>query len=550
MAEQLPPSVAAALGQGRREVLVALEDLEREDRELAVLTAFVLSRRDDAEYARRLAIKTVERDDSIALACRLWLMAHRADDVGVAHTLLGALDHDLVVRGRWRPALGGELLSFLRLTLRHASASVRAATLVSLRLASERDTLALTFSRVLAASLAEDLQEYVGPIADEEERQDVALVSESLGSAYGQALPLAPRALERVALDLADAAERYAQTLAGLDPLLEHVRRRALLDDAGARSTRLGRAVQTLRVLADTASTRLVQALVSFGESVTEPAEVPDPGDTSAPDLGTEVAWAPAASVPLHLFFAHGDDAAGAFDVLERLLAARGRPAEVDAVLEDLPTRVASGLLRLLARLEQHDGRVEITLTDPHSAQWQRSLMLSREVIGKRSLESIAKRARASATGTPVRLDKQHVPQANTVRQVFQAVDAILQHGQATTDDIDNIEAPRQVNYYKHGARVLGLLDEDNQPTARARALVGVDHEHRLSMAAVFFEDSAVGRAWRTWAGKDRLADVDPQSAQEFLESCAVGLSGTTPRRRASTLSAWFAELIPHHPSR
>jgi hypothetical protein len=549
MAERLPAGVRDALPNGVNAVRAALDAIASADPSLARLSLFVLSRNGDAEYARMLAIKAVGEHDSVALACRLWLMANGAGDLGVAHTLLGALDRDLIEAGGWPPALGGALLSFLRVTLRHESVSVRAAALVSLRLASERGTLASTFSPVLAGSIAHDLRESVAPVAEAEEQEDLEFVLKSLSSADGEALPLAPRTLERAALDLADCAERYADMLTGIDPLLEFVRRRALLDDAGARATQLGRAVQTLRVLADTASTRLVQALVSFGESVTELAQTPDPADASAPDFGIAIAGAPAASVPLHLFFAHGDDAARAFDVLERLIAADGRPAELDAVIEELPPRVASGLLRLLARLEQHPGRIEITLTDPHSAEWQRSLMLSPEITGEGSFKSIAKRARARTAQTPVVLGKEHVPQANTVRQVFQAVDAILQHGQATVDDIDDINNARQVNYYKHGARVLGLLDDDNQPTARARALVEVDDERRLSVAAVFFEDSAVGRAWRTWAGKDRLADVDPGTAQEFLQKCAVGLSGTTLGRRASTLRSWFEELMPHHPS-
>ena len=55
------------------------------------------------------------------------------------------------------------------------------------------------------------------------------------------------------------------------------------------------------------------------------------------------------------------------------------------------------------------------------------------------------------------------VPQADTVAQVLQAVEAIHRHGQATAKDIDNIKSSRQVNYYLQAARILGFLDEENQ---------------------------------------------------------------------------------------
>jgi len=91
------------------------------------------------------------------------------------------------------------------------------------------------------------------------------------------------------------------------------------------------------------------------------------------------------------------------------------------------------------------------------------------------------------------------------------------------------------------------LFDDDNLPTARARAIAGLPYEEQLGVTAIYFEDSAVGRAWRTWAGKQRLSDVDPNTAEAFLSACARGLSGTTPARRASTLRKWHGELMPHY---
>jgi hypothetical protein len=124
----------------------------------------------------------------------------------------------------------------------------------------------------------------------------------------------------------------------------------------------------------------------------------------------------------------------------------------------------------------------------------------------------------------------------------------MLARGVVTQADVSDVNSDRQVNYYKQGARILGFFDDDNRPTGRARAIAGLSYERRLGITAVFFEDTPIGRAWRVWAGKDRLRDVEPTTAREFLEACVVGLTGTTPPRRASTLSKWFTELMPHYP--
>lgn len=163
---------------------------------------------------------------------------------------------------------------------------------------------------------------------------------------------------------------------------------------------------------------------------------------------------------------------------------------------------------------------------------------------------TLARRARESSREIPVRITNRDVPQANEIEKVFQAVDAVLAGRKATVDDIEGITSPRQVNYYLQAARLLGFLDEDNQATSRARSLVGISLEQRLALTAVFFEDSTVGRAWRTWDGKDRLSAVEPESAQEFLEVCVIGLNPTTIKRRASTLREWQTRLARYHPSR
>ncbi|HFE45573.1 MAG TPA: hypothetical protein ENJ18_08765 [Nannocystis exedens] len=529
-------------------MLDAVKDLA--SRDLAMLTLWVLaSDGHEPEYARVLAITAAQEKTSAAMACRLWLMHHAWRDLGVATTLLGALETEAVTCGCWPKALGGSLAEFLRHSLDHPEPSVRAGVLSCLALAGPPGILRTSFTAPVARSLAEKLDARLRSIADDEEVEDLAGVKSKLEEVPENSVPaLQPRALTRVVLDLLDARDKYDGELSGLDDLVTFTRRRVLLDDAGQRALKIMRPIQTFRVLADEAATRVVQAIVNFGEAVVGVERRPDYNDLSAPDFGTAMAWAPAASVPMHLLF-QGNEARKAFTVLEAIIAAEGKPKPVRDALAQLDPAVAEALLRLITRLRQHEGNVEIVLTDPGSPEWQRTVSIGPEVLGKQTIASLMGKTRERSRRRGVVVYKDHVPQANTVEQVFQAVDAMLDKGVVSVTDIKGINNKRQVNYYRQGARILGLFDDDNQPTSRAKALIGLHYKNRLALTAIFFEDSPIGRAWRVWAGVDRLVDVDPSTAREFLQTCVVGLSGTTPKRRASTLKRWLKELTPHYPS-
>jgi hypothetical protein len=548
VAELLPLNIRAAASEGSASARRALEEIRQQDLSQFLLALWVLAATaEDLEYARMLAVGAASHRDSVALACQLWLMEQKADDTGVANTLLGVLEADAVERGQWSSVLGGDLFGFLRSCLRHPEPSVRAGVLSVLALARPSGLVAATFPAVQSIALADELERAVGDVADDEELADLHDVVQTLrGQNAVPSLPLAPRALSRVALDLLDWADsRGVQK--EIEPLVDCVRRRALLDDAGVQAVRARRPIQTFRVLAEAASTRVVQAIVAFGDAVVGVQRRPDSADVSAPDYGTQMAWAPAASVPMHLLFVD-DDARRAFTVLEGLVAAGGKPAQLDALVDGLDPAVAEALLGLIERLKQHNGRVEIVLTDPELPDWQRTVLIVPEVLGKQTVSRLMERTRSVAFRRGVVVYADHVPQANTVRQVFQAVDAMLERGVVTIADISGISTDRQVNYYKQGARILGFFDEDNRPTGRARAIADLSYDRRLGITAVFFEDTPIGRAWRAWAGKGRLKEVNPDSAKEFLETCVVGLSGSTPSRRSSTLERWFKELMPNYP--
>lgn len=550
MADLLPSAVREAAALNTAAGIRAIYQLEQQDRAHGVLALWALaSTYADAEYARVLALRVASPATSLAQACRLWLMEERAGDVGVAHTLLGILESDAVERRQWSPAIGGALDVFLRSCLRHSEPSVRVGVLSVLSLAHRAGLLAATFPAVQGRALGDELEKAVRQVVEEEECADLEEVLQTLRCARGTwTFPFATRTLARVELDLLDWVEQHQIPMNEIDSLLKCVRRRVLLDDAGVRAARTMRPLLTVRVLADRAHTRLVQAISAFNEAVVGVIRQPVFDDVSAPDFGTEMAWAPAASVPMHLYFAGDADARQAFHVLDRLVVSLGSPAALRTAIGELDPVVADALLGLVERLRQHDGHLEVVLTDPDLADFQRSVRVEPQVLGRGAAHDLMRHVRENSRRSGVVIHRNHVPQANTVEGVFQAVDAMLERGQVTLEDIEQVTSDRQVNYYKHGARVLGFFDEDNQPTGRARAIAGLSYAARLQITAIFFEDTPIGRAWRVWSRCNRLTELDPDTASQFLEECVVGLSGTTPGRRASTLRRWLEELVPHYP--
>jgi hypothetical protein len=542
-------AIREARKQGPRAVVDEARTLGEPDFGLLVLWAdHVMG--DDRESGRVLAIECAKsRDSGVARACRAWLTDQDVADLGIAHTLLGIFHRDLVETRAWPGFLIGQALRFFRAALAHSEASVRAEVLSVLTLALNKEVLGDILYAQATETFASAFARALDPIVDEEERLDLDLILAFLRECEVPRLPPAnPRALQRVTLDLLDAADSYAGMLEGIEQLIEFVQYHTLLEDAWARVARNDRPLQTLRVKAAAAAPGVIQSVIVFGEAIVGAHRRPDFEGLRAPDYGVQMAWAPAASVPIHLAFTD-DDARVAFEVLEQLVQGAVRPSSFEKVIAELHPAVTEAFLRILERLRQHEEIIEVVLTDPASPQRQRSVTIGPDTLGRESIASLMKHARLVARGRAVRVPADQVPQANTVRQVFQAVEAIVERGVATPDDIDGISNTRQVNYYKQGARVLQFLDEDNQPTSRALSIIGIDYQRRLAITAVYFEDTPVGRAWREWAGVKRLSELDPDTAQVFLAECVDGLSGTTPARRASTLRTWFLELVPHYPS-
>ena len=154
---------------------------------------------------------------------------------------------------------------------------------------------------------------------------------------------------------------------------------------------------------------------------------------------------------------------------------------------------------------------------------------------------------RHAAKAARSRLQSDQIPQADEVRRVFRVLE-LASKGQEITDEQLEV-VPRQVAYYKHAGRVLGYLDESNEPTSAGLQLIRLNADQRLISAAMHYEGADCGSTWVAWSEVNSLAEVDPASAEEFLMDVS-DLSKSTAFRRAKTLRSWLQAVLPYHYSR
>lgn len=138
------------------------------------------------------------------------------------------------------------------------------------------------------------------------------------------------------------------------------------------------------------------------------------------------------------------------------------------------------------------------------------------------------------------------IPQADELDRVFLLIDLASRFKQINSETMGGI-TDRQVSYYKHAARVLKFLDEQNCLTAAGNYVASLDNKRRLITTANQFGTSDCGWAWLSWSKVSTLSQIDKTTAANFLMDIAPGLSESTARRRAVTLKAWQQELAPYH---
>ena len=135
-----------------------------------------------------------------------------------------------------------------------------------------------------------------------------------------------------------------------------------------------------------------------------------------------------------------------------------------------------------------------------------------------------------------------YVPQANNLVKVFQVV-CLKAKGELITPEKLKLTTDRQVLYYIHAARMLGLLSHNNSINSAGFQFSVLNETQQQLTASVYFESSKCGWAWLKWAGKTKLEQLDPQSAADFLSEMCPSLSESTAVRRAKTLTKWQQDM-------
>lgn len=137
------------------------------------------------------------------------------------------------------------------------------------------------------------------------------------------------------------------------------------------------------------------------------------------------------------------------------------------------------------------------------------------------------------------------VPQGNDIEKVFQYVE-LKWKGEPVTAGNLNVDS-RLVDYYRHAALILGFLEYNGELTPQGERLALSDESTRYRITANAFEASECAWAWMNHCDITSLADIDANTAMDFLSQCCPSLSGDTISRRANTLKSWCKQLKPHY---
>jgi len=135
------------------------------------------------------------------------------------------------------------------------------------------------------------------------------------------------------------------------------------------------------------------------------------------------------------------------------------------------------------------------------------------------------------------------IPQANDLTRLMKLVTCVADNS-PFNDESEGI-TPRQINYYKRAAKLLGLLKENGFVLLPLGWKLSMEETYigKLRIFADAFENSVCGWAWMKYCNVDRIIDVDPDSATEFLINNSSGLSEDTAKRRATSLETWATEF-------
>lgn len=137
------------------------------------------------------------------------------------------------------------------------------------------------------------------------------------------------------------------------------------------------------------------------------------------------------------------------------------------------------------------------------------------------------------------------VPQGNDIDKVFLYIDLKWNNEPITAENL-KVNA-RLVDYYKHSALILGLLEFNGELTPQGQRVALSDLPTKYRITANAFEASECAWAWMNHCDITSLADIDPGTAEDFLTKCCPSLTGDTIPRRANTLVSWCRQLKDHY---
>jgi hypothetical protein len=141
------------------------------------------------------------------------------------------------------------------------------------------------------------------------------------------------------------------------------------------------------------------------------------------------------------------------------------------------------------------------------------------------------------------------IPQANTLDLVVDLV-ALLDQGMDGKDALARELGidPREVDYYKHAARILGFICgaiDEPALTRRARELMeAVKPAQRHAIIVHAIEETEV---FRRLLAACRPEELNKNTAIDFLKM-NTALTGTTVGRRADTILAWLKFIFHYDP--
>lgn len=137
------------------------------------------------------------------------------------------------------------------------------------------------------------------------------------------------------------------------------------------------------------------------------------------------------------------------------------------------------------------------------------------------------------------------VPQGNDIEKVFKLVE--LKWKNEPVNAITLSVQPRLVAYYRQSAHILGFMEYNGELTPQGQRVALSDDRTKYRIAANAFESSECAWAWMNHYDLTSIADINPNTAINFLTERCPTLSGETVTRRANTLTSWYKQLIPYY---